>query len=239
MNAEPLIRTRALSRSFTVGRATVRALSELDLSIERGSFVAILGPSGSGKSTLLHLLGGLDRPSAGSVEVAGQSLTELDEDSLAAYRRRRVGFIFQSFHLMPRLTALENVALPLRFSSVGRRERRLRAMHQLELVGLADRAMHKPGELSGGELQRVAIARSMVNQPELLLGDEPTGNLDSGTGLRIMESLSQLNAAGRTVIVVSHDPRITGFASDTLFLLDGRRVSEADYSQAISFNPAE
>lgn len=239
MDTEPIIRTRSLGKSFTVGRSVVRALAELELSVQRGSFVAILGPSGSGKSTLLHLLGGLDRPSSGSVEVSGQPLNQLDEDSLAAYRRTQVGFIFQSFHLLPRLTALENVALPLRFSGIPRKQRNARAMEQLERVGLADRAQHKPGELSGGEQQRVAIARSMVNDPELLLGDEPTGNLDTQSGLRIMESLSQLNLQGRTVVVVSHDPRITSFANDTLFLMDGRRVSEADYSQAVSFNTTE
>jgi ABC-type lipoprotein export system ATPase subunit len=193
-----------------------------------------MGPSGSGKSTLLYLLGGLDRPSGGSIVVSGQALTELDENALAVYRRRMVGFVFQSFNLIPSLSALENVAFPMRFARVPRRERLHRAQVLMERVGLADRMYHKPTELSGGQQQRVAIARSLVNEPRLILADEPTGNLDSTSGHSVMQLLSELHHDGRTVVVVTHDPRMAHYATDTVHMLDGRCVSEDEYEAALA-----
>jgi putative ABC transport system ATP-binding protein len=228
-----LIRTRGLGKTYVMGREQVHALAEVELSIERNSFTAVIGPSGSGKSTLLHLLGGLDRPSAGSIQVSGFSLERLDENALAAYRRQTVGFIFQTYNLLPSMSAVENVAFPLRFAGVKRAERQQRAMALLGEVGVADRAAHRPDELSGGQQQRVAAARALVHNPQLILADEPTGNLDSHTGLQIMQLLAELRAQGRTVVVVSHDPRIAHFATHTVRLLDGRLVDEQEYEASL------
>jgi putative ABC transport system ATP-binding protein len=181
-----------------------------------------MGPSGSGKSTLLYLLGGLDRPTYGQIFVDGQEVDNLDENELAVYRRKMVGFIFQSFNLVPSMTALENVALPLRFTHTRRRERFDRARDLLKKVGLEDRASHKPTELSGGQQQRVAIARALVNQPQLILADEPTGNLDTASGESIMELLAELHREGATVLVVSHDMRLVNYATRVIQILDGR-----------------
>lgn len=220
----PLIQVRNLRKSYQMGAVTVHALDGVDLDVQANTFWAIMGPSGSGKSTLLYLLGGLDRPSAGTVEVAGQALTRLDENALAVYRRHTVGFIFQSFNLIPTLTALENVAFPMRFARISRRQRLERAGELLQRVGLGDRLQHKPSELSGGQQQRVAIARALVNDPRLILADEPTGNLDSSSGNSVMQLLSELHQGGRTVVVVTHDPRMTAYTTDVTHMLDGRLV---------------
>ena len=225
-NSRLLIQIEALSKIYEMGQITVKALDGLSLDIAPKSFLVIMGPSGSGKSTLLHLIGGLDRPSSGHILVDGEAIDALDENALAAYRRRKVGFIFQSFNLVPSMTALENVGFPMRFAGVNGRKRHEQAMEALQKVGLEDRARHKPTELSGGQQQRVAIARSLVNHPEVILADEPTGNLDTASGASIMVMLSALHQEGRTVIVVTHDPRMQQYATRTVHLLDGQIVNE-------------
>lgn len=216
-----------------MGHFLVKALRGVDLEIPANSFVAIVGPSGSGKSTLLHLLGGLDRPTVGSIAINGTRLEGMDENAMAAYRRNSVGFVFQSFNLIPSMTALENVAFPLCFRGVPRKVRFEKAKEMIEQVGLNDRIHHRPAELSGGQQQRAAIARALINQPQLILADEPTGNLDSQSGMQILQLLSDLHKQGRTVLVVSHDPRVTGFASHITYLLDGRSVEQEEYNHAI------
>jgi putative ABC transport system ATP-binding protein len=225
--ARLLIQIDGLSKIYEMGRMTVKALDGLSLDIVPKTFLVIMGPSGSGKSTLLHLIGGLDRPSSGHILVDGEAIDALDENALAAYRRRKVGFIFQSFNLVSSMTALENVAFPMRFARINGRKRREMAQEALKKVGLEDRAYHKPTELSGGQQQRVAIARSLVNQPEVILADEPTGNLDTASGASIMEMLSALHQEGRTVIVVTHDARMQQYATRTVHLLDGKIVNES------------
>ncbi len=231
--SEPFIKIRDLQKTYVMGDQTVHALAGVDLDVEENTFWAVMGPSGSGKSTLLHLAGGLDRPTAGHLEVAGQTLETLNENELALFRRLTVGFIFQAFNLIPSMTALENVAFPMRFARTSRRKRRARALELLDRVALADRAYHRPSELSGGQQQRVAIARALVNDPRLILADEPTGNLDTTSGLAIMHLLSDLHHSGKTVLVVTHDQRMTRFATHRVHLLDGRIVGEADYEAAI------
>lgn len=222
----PLIRVDNLRRHFVMGDQTVRALDGFSTTIDSGEILAIMGPSGSGKSTFLYLLGGLDRPTEGSIRVNGTEISALDENALATYRRREIGFIFQSFHLIPTMTALQNVAFPMVFSGVPERERHERASGLLERVGLADRMHHKPTELSGGQQQRIAVARALVNNPSIILADEPTGNLDSRTGGEIMELLVQLNRQEmRTVLIVSHDPTVTDYATRAIHLLDGKLVA--------------
>ena len=220
---EPLIRIQDLRRDFPMGQEVVHALDGVSLAVEEGEFLGVMGPSGSGKSTLLYLMGGLDRPTAGHIWVSDRDITALDENGLAAYRRCEVGFVFQSFHLIPTMTALENVEFPMLFARVPPVQRRDRALHLLDVIGLADRMGHKPTELSGGQQQRVAIARAMVNDPGIVLADEPTGNLDSHTGAEVMAALARLNQEqGRTIVVVSHDPSVIEFASRCIHLLDGR-----------------
>ncbi|MCG2788286.1 MAG: ABC transporter ATP-binding protein [Anaerolineae bacterium] len=232
MSDSPFIRIHNLKKHFEMGGTTVRALDGVDIDIPAGSFTVVMGPSGSGKSTLLYLLGGLDRPSEGEIEVNGQRLDAMDENQLALFRRKTVGFIFQSFNLIQSMTAQQNVAFPMQFAGVPGKQRESRSLELLERVGLADRSQHKPNELSGGQQQRVAIARSLVNEPALILADEPTGNLDTTSGGSVMQVLSELHQAGRTVLVVTHDPRMTHFASHKIFLLDGQIVSEAEYRSA-------
>ena len=230
----PFIQITGLQKYYTLGNNVVRALDGLDLTIEKNSFMVVMGPSGSGKSTLLYLLGGLDRPTGGSVVVEGRPIETLDENALAVYRRRTVGFIFQSFNLIQSMSALENVAFPMRFARNSRRQRQARARELLGRVGLADRAHHRPTELSGGQQQRVAIARALVTEPQLILADEPTGNLDTASGASIMQVLAELHQDGRTVLVVTHDPRMRQFATHMVFLLDGKVVNEDAYNSAIT-----
>ncbi len=229
---KPIIRIRNLNKIFEMGETKVQALKDIDLEIARGSFTVIMGPSGSGKSTLLYLIGGLDWATTGTIEVGGEEIEKMDENALAIYRRTKVGFVFQSFNLISSMASVENVAFPLRFARVAGRERKEKSMKLLESLGMSDRSTHKPAELSGGQQQRVAIARALVNDPPLILADEPTGNLDSATGLSIMQLLSDLNHAGKTVIVVTHDPRMRQFATNMVYLLDGSVVSEREYHQA-------
>jgi len=228
-----VVRTVGLTRRYKMGDAFVDALRGVDLTIARGEFVALVGPSGSGKSTVLNLIGGLDRPTSGQVWINGIELSASDERTLTRHRRQHVGFVFQSFNLLPRLTAEENVALPLMFSGVPEKERRARARALLERVGLGPRLTHRPTQLSGGEQQRVAIARALVGQPALLLADEPTGNLDTATGAEIMALLKELNQdqcsarspdrrRGLTLLVVTHDPEVAAFADRIVKLRDGQ-----------------
>jgi putative ABC transport system ATP-binding protein len=229
---DPFIQITGLQKDFVMGDVVVRALAGIDLALERNSFSVIMGPSGSGKSTLLHLVGGLDRPTAGSIEVNGESIEALDENALAAYRRHMVGFIFQSFNLIQSMDALDNVAFPMRFAHTTARQRKARAQDLLLKVGLSDRATHRPTELSGGQQQRVAIARALVNDPQLILADEPTGNLDTSSGMSIMQLLSELHRSGHSIFVVTHDHRMKHFATQMVYLLDGRVVTEKEYQAA-------
>ena len=223
MAVDPLVQTRALTRNYSVGKTAVAALVEVDLGVLRGEFTALVGPSGSGKSTLLNLIGGLDRPSSGEIYVAGLSIGAATEEELVRYRRERVGFIFQSFNLLPTFTAMENVEAPMVLAEVPRKERRARATSLLESVGLAQRIFHKPNELSGGEKQRVAIARALVNNPSLLLADEPTGNLDSQTGATVLDLLYNLvRKNGLTLVMVTHDLEVASRADRIIHLRDGK-----------------
>jgi putative ABC transport system ATP-binding protein len=228
----PFIRISGLEKHFQMGGTTVLALDGVDIEIPRNSFTVVMGPSGSGKSTLLYLVGGLDRPTGGQIAVDGQRLDEMDENKLALFRRQTVGFIFQSFNLIQSMTAEENVGFPMQFAGVAPRERVKRSRELLEQVGLEDRSHHRPDELSGGQQQRVAIARALVNDPDLILADEPTGNLDTASGVSIMQLLADLHGSGHTVLVVTHDPRMVRFATHEIFLLDGKVVSEKDYRTA-------
>ncbi|HEY3344585.1 MAG TPA: ABC transporter ATP-binding protein [Anaerolineaceae bacterium] len=239
MNETPVIAVRGLRKTFVMGASVVHALAGVDLDVPRNHLAVVMGPSGSGKSTMLYLLGGLDRPTAGQIVVDGHNIERMDENTLAVYRRKTVGFIFQSFNLVPSMTALENVAFPMRFAGISPRKRNARALELLRLVGLEKRALHKPTELSGGQQQRVAVARALVHDPPVILADEPTGNLDSASGLSIMQLLSDLHRSGRTVVVVTHDSRMTRFATDFVRLLDGRIVNEAEYIQATEFAGVE
>ena len=222
----PLIRAEQLVRSYRMGRETVEALRSVDLLIQRGEYVAITGPSGSGKSTLMNILGCLDTPSGGRYWLNGERVSDMRDSQLAHVRNREIGFVFQSFALLPRATALQNVELPLLYARVPRRDRGPRAVEALERVGLADRARHRPAELSGGQRQRVAIARALVTRPSLLLADEPTGNLDTATGEDILALFDDLHRTGNTVVVVTHEADVAARAQRTLRVLDGRIVSD-------------
>jgi len=230
--SKPFIQIAKLVKHFEMGGQIVRALDGVDVEIEEGTFTVVMGPSGSGKSTLLYLLGGLDRPTSGAISIEGERIDQMDENALALFRRKTMGFVFQSFNLIPSMNALENVGFPMQFGGTGARQRSERARGLLDQVGLANRADHRPSELSGGQQQRVAIARALVNDPKLILADEPTGNLDTTSGSAIMRALSDLHNAGRTVLVVTHDPRMIRFATHKIYLLDGHIVSEADYEAA-------
>jgi len=219
-----MIELHEVCKRYRADGSEVDALRDVTLHIERGEYVALLGPSGSGKSTLLHVIGCLDRPTSGTYRLDGIDVVGLEINRLAEIRATKVGFIFQSFHLMPRLTALENVALPMRFGGVPAADRAARAHALLDRVGLRPRAAHRPAQLSGGEQQRVAIARALANRPAVLLADEPTGNLDSKSGAEIVALLEELHDEGRTVIVVTHDPSLGRRAGRVIRLLDGRIV---------------
>jgi putative ABC transport system ATP-binding protein len=218
----PLIRLRGVRKTFELGGGSVHALDGVDLDIGRGEYVGIMGPSGSGKTTLMDILGFLARPTAGRYDFDGRCIDTLSEPERAVVRGERIGFVFQSFNLLPRLTALENVELPQLYRRVPRRQRRARAAEMLHRVELAARAQHRPGELSGGERQRVAIARALVNRPAVILADEPTGALDSNTGEAILALIEQLHREGQTIVMVTHDPRIATRVQRVVRLRDGR-----------------
>jgi putative ABC transport system ATP-binding protein len=217
-----MIRLEEVSRIYDLGGQPVRALDAVSEEIAAGEHVAIMGPSGSGKSTLLNILGCLDRPDSGSYFLDGRDVAHLDDAALTEIRRHQIGFVFQSFHLVPRLTAAENVELPMVFAGMTRSERRARVEKALAAVGLAPRAGHRPNELSGGERQRVAVARATVMEPKLLLADEPTGNLDTGSGRQILDLLDGLNDRGLTLVVVTHDPAVARRADRIVVMVDGR-----------------
>jgi len=222
----PLVAVSDLTKTYVVGQTAVPALRGVSLAIDRGEFVAVMGSSGSGKSTLMNLLGCLDAPSSGTYHLAGQDVLRLSSNKLAAVRNTSIGFVFQQFNLLARATALENVELPMVYAGLGRRERRRRARNALAQVGLSGREHHRPSQLSGGQQQRVAIARALVNQPLLLLADEPTGALDSVTSVEIMDALVRLNEGGLTVIVVTHDAEVARYARRVIHFKDGRVVSD-------------
>ncbi|MCB2184900.1 MAG: ABC transporter ATP-binding protein [Deltaproteobacteria bacterium] len=223
---QPLIQTQDLAREYLVGSEVVRALRGVSVTIQPGEFVAVMGPSGSGKSTFMNLLGCLDTPTAGKYLLEGREVSSLSPAERARVRNRRIGFVFQSFNLLPRTSARENIVLPLRYAGVPAKERLARAARLLELVGLAERGGHHPSQLSGGQQQRVAIGRAMANDPALILADEPTGALDTRTGIEIMALFQDLNQRGITVVVVTHEPEIAGFAQRLLKFRDGAMVSD-------------
>jgi putative ABC transport system ATP-binding protein len=226
-----VIAFRHAQRLFTVGDQVVRALDDVDLDIEAGEYAAIIGPSGSGKSTLLNAIGLLDKLTDGSYLLEGTDVTHLSDDALAATRREKIGFVFQFFHLVPRLTAAQNVELPLILSDVAPEERRERVVEVLQAYGLADRAHHRPDQLSGGQRQRVAIARATVTRPQVILADEPTGNLDRASGHDVVEILENLNRSGITLLVVTHDPELAARATRKIRMVDGKIVSDETRAQ--------
>jgi putative ABC transport system ATP-binding protein len=227
-----LIEVRGLTKTYTMGSEEVRALDGVDLDIAHGEYVTIMGASGSGKSTLMNLLGCLDTPTAGTYRLDGELVSDMEDDALAAIRNRRIGFVFQTFNLLPRSDAFHNVELPLIYSGMSKPDRRRRVAEALELVGLSDRARHRPGELSGGQRQRVAIARALVNRPSLIMADEPTGNLDSRTSEEIMRALDSIQAAGNTVLLVTHENDIAAHARRQIRLTDGRIDSDSGGGRA-------
>jgi len=221
-----IIRMSNIRKVYDTGKVKVEALKGIDLDVYPGEFLAIVGPSGSGKSTLMNLLGCLDTPSEGTYQIGGDNVAGVTRDELAEIRNRRVGFVFQSFNLLPHLSALENVELPMLFGGVSPKERRARAAELLDKVGLGDRVDHKPTELSGGQMQRVAIARSLAMNPDILLADEPTGNLDTSSGTDIMSIFNELWQSGRTLIIITHDPALARRASRVVEIRDGRITSD-------------
>ena len=223
-----IILTHKLGRDYHLGSETVRALRDVDLQIRKNEFTAIMGPSGSGKSTLMNLLGCLDTPTAGEYWLNSQKVSELEDDELARIRNKEIGFVFQTFNLLPRATSLHNVELPLIYAGIKAKARHERAVAVMEQVGLADRMMHKPTELSGGQRQRVAIARALVNHPSIVLADEPTGNLDSHTSAEIMEVFEGLHDAGQTIVLITHERDIAAHATRQIHLLDG--IIEQDFT---------
>jgi putative ABC transport system ATP-binding protein len=227
LTTEPFIKLRDIFKIYQMGGEDVVALKDINLDLRRGDYAAIMGPSGSGKSTLMNIIGCLDVPTSGSYHLNGQEVAAATEDELAAIRNREIGFVFQTFNLLPRATAAKNVELPLIYAGLPPEERRQRAAEVLEAVGLAKRGHHKPNEMSGGERQRVAIARALVNRPSIVLADEPTGNLDTKIGDEILAVFQHINDEGKTVIVVTHDPDVAAKAQRTIVLRDGRMVDRA------------
>ena len=225
-DADAVIRVRGLQRMYEMGAEQIFALRCVDLDVESGDYLAIMGQSGSGKSTLMNIIGCLDRPTSGEYWLNGQQVSSMGDKQLARARNREIGFVFQTFNLLPRMTALHNVEVPLIYSGMNKRERVERAQAVLEIVGLTDRMMHRPSEMSGGQRQRVAIARALVTDPSILLADEPTGNLDSSTGEEIMRLFDQIHAAGNTLIVVTHEQHIADHAQRVVRLSDGDIVSD-------------
>jgi putative ABC transport system ATP-binding protein len=235
----PVIRTESLTKEYVLGAETVRALRGVDLTIERNEYIAIMGPSGSGKSTFMNLIGCLDTPTAGQYWLDGTAVAGLDDDELARIRNHYIGFVFQTFNLLPRASALHNVELPLIYAGVSKKERRERAIDVLDKVGLGDRMEHKPSELSGGQRQRVAVARALVNRPSLLLADEPTGNLDSKTSTDIMALFDELHAGGQTIMVVTHEHDIALHAHRTVTLRDGIVSDDVVNSRSLALAGSE
>jgi putative ABC transport system ATP-binding protein len=223
--AAPLISLRGISRTYDMGHVQVPALRDVDLDVMPGEFLAIVGPSGSGKSTMMHILGCLDRPTTGTYLLAGTPVEDLDDDGLARVRSRTIGFVFQSYNLLPRTSALDNVTAPLLYQGVGRADRAHRATAALQRLGLSDRLEHEPSELSGGQQQRVAIARALVTDPALILADEPTGNLDQASGHEVLALLQELNRTGRTIILITHDVGVAAAAGRQVHIRDGRLVA--------------
>ena len=234
-----MIEIRDLKKVYVMGDEEVPALAGVSLSIARGEYVAVIGPSGSGKSTLMNILGGLDRPTSGLYSFEGEAVGSFTDDQLADFRRRRIGFVFQSFQLLPRLTALQNVELPMVYAGLGAGERRARASDLLERVGLGSRMGHRPTQLSGGQQQRVAIARSLANKPDLLLADEPTGALDTHTGEEVLKLFHELNADGLTLAIVTHDPDVANEAHRRVAFRDGHIVSDERNPKAAEGQKAE
>ena len=235
MNQHSFIQVRGLHRHFQMGAEIVHALDGVDATIEQGEFMGIIGPSGSGKSTLLYLIGGLDQPTSGEIWVDGTDIAALDENHLAQYRQKSIGFIFQSYNLLPRTTALENAELPLMYNSkISTKERKKRAIEALARVGLEDRLDHTPNQLSGGQQQRVAIARSLVNHPVILLADEATGNLDTRTSYEVMQLFQDLNDKGMTIAFVTHEPDIVRFSKRTIVLKDGKVIRDEPVSNRLN-----
>ena len=221
MSATPVIALESISKVYVLGKVLIPAVKSVSITISRNEYVALMGPSGSGKSTLMNLIGCLDTPTGGRFVLSGHEVGRMSDDELAAIRNKEIGFVFQTFNLLPRLTALENVALPLVYAGVGKRKRTQRAEHVLQQVGLGDRMTHRPNELSGGQRQRVAIARAMVNEPSLILADEPTGNLDTKTSEEIMQLFDDIHRDGNTLIVVTHEEEIARHARRIIRLRDG------------------
>jgi putative ABC transport system ATP-binding protein len=227
MENTALIQADRLTKVYKMGKQELKVLDEVSFEVSRGDFVAILGPSGSGKSTLMNIIGCIDTPTSGEYRLDGKSIGSHSEDDLAEIRNRKIGFIFQKFNLLPRYTAIHNTELPLILRGIRRSDAHEKALKMLELVGLGDRSLHKPIELSGGQQQRVAIARALVGEPELLLADEPTGNLDSRSGREIMDLIEALHAKGNTIVLITHDPKVAERANRILRVSDGRLVPES------------
>ncbi|MEM8858024.1 MAG: ABC transporter ATP-binding protein [Chloroflexota bacterium] len=221
---QSLIEVHNLSRHYQMGTETVKALDGVSLEIHQGEFVAIVGPSGSGKSTLMYLIGGMDRPTGGQIVVSGDEITAMDDNDLAKFRQRTVGFVFQSFNLITSMTASKNVEFPMVFAGSKPTQRREKAAELLGMVGLGERLDHKPTELSGGQQQRVAIARALVNEPQIILADEPTGNLDSKSGREVIDILKDLNAQGRTIVMVTHDQSLLSLVTRFIRIMDGKII---------------
>lgn len=228
-----MIKMKDIVREFDLGAVKVRALNKVTLEIESGAFVAVLGPSGSGKSTLMNIIGLLDPPTAGEYFLDGKNVLELNDEQLTKTRREKIGFIFQKFNLLPKLTAMQNVELPLLFQGVDKETASERAGHMLEVVGLGDRLTHKPNELSGGQQQRVSIARALVAEPPVILADEPTGALDSKTSKEIIDLLEKLNHMGNTVVIITHDPKVARRAKRIVYISDGR-IDESFYLKEVA-----